>query len=98
LKFEAQQRRISPTEFAADLLADALEGTKAVAWYEANQRRLALLHKSAKAGLTPLEADELRDLQTAADQRLESLDGERLEEVERMEWEVTAALQATEKR
>jgi hypothetical protein len=63
LKSEAQQRQVGLTEFAADLLARALEGTRDTTGYEVNQQRLALLHKSAKTGLTPREAHELQELQ-----------------------------------
>jgi hypothetical protein len=98
LKSEAQQRRVSLTDLAADLLARALDGTGDATWYELNQRRLALLHKSAKTGLTPRESHELQELQSLADRRLEALDAERLAEVERMEREVNAALQAAEER
>ena len=96
LKSEAQQRRVGLTEFAADLLARALEGTRDTTWYEVNQQRLALLHKSAKTGLAPREAHELQELQSLADQRLEAMDAERLAEVARMEREVKAAFQEAE--
>jgi len=96
LKSEAQQRQVGLTEFAADLLARALEGTRDTTWYEVNQQRLALLHKSAKTGLTLREAHELQELQSFADQRLEAMDAERLAEVARMEREVAAALQEAE--
>jgi hypothetical protein len=96
LKSEAQQRRVSLADLAADLLARALEGARDSKWYEANRRRLALLQKSAKTGLTAREAEELKELQTLADQRLEAMDAGRLAEVERIEREVKAALQEAE--
>ena len=96
LKCEAQQRQVSLTELAADFLARGLEGARDATWYEVNQQRLALLHKSAKTGLTPREAHELQELQALADQRLEAMDAERLAEVDRMEREVKAALQEAE--
>jgi len=90
--------RLSLPDLAADLLARALDETGDAIWYEVNQRRLVLLLKSAKNGLTSREAHELQELQTLADQRLEALDAERLSEVGRMEREVNAALHATEER
>ena len=100
LKSAARQRQVGLTEFAADLLARALDGaretTRETTWYEVNQQRLALLHKSAKTGLTPREAHELQELQSLADQRLEAMGAERLAEVARMEREVAAALQEAE--
>jgi len=96
LKSAARQRQVGLTEFAADLLARALDGARETTWYEVNQQRLALLHKSAKTELTPREAHELQELQSMADQRLEAMDAERLADVARMEREVAAALQEAE--
>jgi hypothetical protein len=98
LKSAAQQRRMRPKEPAADLLPRAFEGTRDATWYEVNQRRRALLHKSAKTGLAPPETQELQEPRALADQRLESLDADGMTEVERMEWDAKAALQAAEER
>jgi hypothetical protein len=73
-------------------LTRALERAKDATWHKTNQRRLALVRKSATVGLTPQEAGELQQLQIAADRRLEAMDAERLAEVKRMEEKVTAAL------
>jgi hypothetical protein len=96
LQSEALQQQVSVEELAADLLARALEGFQDAIWHKANQRRLALVHKSSAAGLTPEEAGELQQLQILADRRLEALDAGRLAEVERMEQEMRAALHETE--
>lgn len=93
LRSEAQQQRLSLQELATNLLARALSDAHDAGWRKADLRRLALVHKSSTAGLTPEEASELEQLQILADQRLETLEAERLAEVERIEQEVHAALQ-----
>lgn len=93
LTSEAQQQQISVEQLATNLLARALHESKNENWDKANQRRLALLHKSSTVGLAQDEAKQLQQLQALADQRLEALDAQRLAEVERMEQEVKAALQ-----
>jgi hypothetical protein len=93
LESEAHQKQVSVQELAGDLLTRALEGTKDATWHKTNQRRLALVRKSATLGLTPQEAGELQQLQILADRRLEAMDAERLAEVKRMEETVKAALQ-----
>jgi hypothetical protein len=92
LRSEAQQQRVSVQELATDLLSRALADSQDVVWRKANQRRLALIHKSSTLGLTPSESEELQQLQLLADQFLEASDAGRLAEVQRMEQEVRAAL------
>ena len=96
LQSEARQQQVSVEELAASLLARALEGSQDATWHKANQRRLALIHQSSTAGLTPEEASELQQLQILADQRLEALDAGRLAEVERMQQETRAVLHEAE--
>lgn len=77
---------------ATRLIGRALVASDDEDWEEANQRRFVLLHKSASAPLDPREQRELEDLQLLADRRLERLDAERLDEVQRMQSQVDALL------
>ncbi len=93
LTSEAQQRRMSVEQLAAGLLARALQESKDTSWEKANAQRLALVQKSSTIGLTAVETEQLQQLQTLSDRRLEAMDAQRLAEVDKMEQEVKAALQ-----
>jgi hypothetical protein len=63
-------------------LADAL-GEKDGNWDELNRRRIELIRKGNREGLSAAEADELQQLQDAADQRLEQVDLQLLDQLNR---------------
>lgn len=92
LQSEAASRQISVEQFALEVLGQAVPSD---AWVIANKRRLALIQKQFAGGLDPAEAAELQELQCRADQHLESLDSQMLNDVDEMEKAGAQALDAS---
>lgn len=85
LRSRAQAGQVSLEEFARYLLGDALRQLELKERSQAEQqRRLALIRKSASAPLTPEEEEELRQLQEALDRRLEQADDQLLDGLDRL--------------
>jgi hypothetical protein len=75
LQRQASSRRLSPEQFARDLLGDALgKIVEEETWGAVNRRRVDLIRKSRSSGLSAEEARDLEQLQAAIDRRLEPLD------------------------
>lgn len=75
LQRQATSRRLSPEQFARDLLEDALgKIAEEERWEALNRRRLDLIGKSRSSGMSAAEAEELERLQAAVDRRLEPMD------------------------
>ena len=80
LQRQASSRRLSPEQFASDLLDDALGRiAEEEKWGAVNRRRIDLIRKSRSVGLTVEEKKELEQLQAAVDQRLEPMDRQLLQ-------------------
>ena len=78
-------------EYAAQLLSEAVaQLTDMTQWQQYNQRRVALIHKSATSSLSREEASELEALQAALDQRLAPMDEQMLTAVAGMQRTVAA--------
>lgn len=92
LQSEAAARKISVEQFALEILGQAVHSEE---WVVANRRRLALVRQQFSGGLTPTETAELQDLQRRADQHLESLDSQMLNDITQMEKAVAEALDAS---
>ena len=91
LQKQAAVRQLPVEEFAVRLLGEAveqLEGTER--WEQHNQRRLALIRKSATTQLSAKEETELEALQSGLDRRLEPMDERLLAELDRMKKTVAA--------
>ena len=82
LQCEADMRKISVEQFALDVLELVVETQE---WPRANRRRLTLIRQQFANGLTAREATELQELQRRADQHLESMDSQMLDDVATME-------------
>jgi hypothetical protein len=90
LRQQAAAHRISLEEFALHLLDGALGQVQAADLWEAkNRRRLDLIHQSCTTSLSVQEQQELQELQTALDQRLEPLDDRLLDALG--QWQKAAA-------
>jgi len=75
LQKQASAHRVSPEEFAGDLLKNALGRlAEEEAWGALNRRRLDLIGKSRSATLSAEEQNELEQLQAAVDRCLEPMD------------------------
>lgn len=90
LQLAARKQQVGVDSLALDLLSSSLDEESR--YTTTGSRRRWLIRKSASGGLTPEESRELEELQALADQELEMLDAQRLQEVERMRREVLAAL------
>ncbi len=89
LQSEAAARKISVEQFALEVLGQAVQSEE---WASANRRRLALIRQQFAGGLTATEEVELQELQRQADQHLESLDSQMLNDVTAMEKAAAEAL------
>jgi hypothetical protein len=89
LQSSAAEHRMSPEQFALEVLGQAVQNQK---WSLANRRRLRLIEKQFASSLTAEEAAELHELQRQADQQLEALDAQLLEGVSQIRKAVTEAL------
>ena len=87
LQTTAASRHLTASELAKQLLADAL-GEKDEEWALLNRRRIELVRKSNREGLSFEESGELQQLQDAADQRLEQGDLQLLDHLNRFRTEV----------
>lgn len=87
LQTTAESRQVTATELAKQLLTDAL-GEKDDEWDLRNQRRIELIRKSNREGLSSQESGELQQLQDAADQRLEQVDLQLLDQLNQFREEV----------
>ena len=97
LQAQAVARQISPREFVCAVLDEALQHIEdAEVWEVQNQRRIALISKSAVEALTAVEHTELQALQDAADRRLEARDQELLAQLDRFKRAVEQLSAATE--
>jgi len=92
LQSEADARKISVEQLALKVLGQAVQSEE---WAIANRRRLALIRQQFAGGLTAAEAAELQEAQHRADQHLESLDSQMLNDVTEMEKAVAEALDAS---
>jgi hypothetical protein len=91
LRQYAAARQVSMEECATQLLSEAVAQMADTArWQQHNQRRVALIHKSATSSLSHEEAAELEALQAALDQRLTSMDDQLLTVVAGMQRAVAA--------
>ena len=91
LRKQAAARHLSLEAFAMRLLGEAVEKLAASeSWEPDNQRRVALIRKSATTPLNAAEAAELEALQGALDQRLDSMDDQLLANLDRMQHAVDA--------
>src|SRR4051794_21111804 len=92
LQSEAALRKIPVEQFALDVLGQAVQNDE---WAIANRRRLALIRQQFAGGLAAAETAELQELQRRADQHLESLDAQMLNDVTEMEKAGAEALDAS---
>ena len=91
LRQQAAARQVSMEECATQLLSEAVaQLADTTRWQQYNQRRVALIHKSAITSLSCEEASELEALQTALDQRLAPMDEQLLTVVAGMQRAVAA--------
>lgn len=75
LQQHANSRQVSPEQLARDLLGAAIgKMTEDEKWDALNHRRVELIRKSRDCRLTKEEDEELGQLQSAVDQRLEPMD------------------------
>jgi hypothetical protein len=87
LQTTAASRQLTANELAKQLLADALDNGDDE-WEKRNRRRIELIRKSNREGVSAEEAGELQQLQDAADQRLEQVDQQLLDQLNRFRDEV----------
>lgn len=86
LRSQASVEERSVEDFAVQLLSEAVEQRlKSSSSAEQNQRRVELIRKSNREGLSADETEQLRQLQAALDERLEHWDNQLLGELSRME-------------
>jgi hypothetical protein len=91
LRQQAAARQVSMEECAMQLLSEAVaQLADTIRWQQYNQRRVALIHKSAITSLSREEAAELEALQAALDQRLAPMDEQLLTVVADMQRTVAA--------
>jgi chorismate-pyruvate lyase len=91
LRQQAAARQVSMEECAMQLLSEAVaQLADTTRWQQYNQRRVALIHKSAITSLSREEAAELEALQAALDQRLTPMDEQLLTVVADMQRTVAA--------
>jgi len=91
LRQHAAARQVSMEECATQLLSEAVALlADTTRWQQCNQRRVALIHKSATTSLSREEAAELEALQAALDQRLAPMDEQMLTAVAGMQRTVAA--------
>jgi hypothetical protein len=75
LRQHAAARQVSVEECATQLLSEAVaQLADTTRWQQYNQRRVALIHKSATTSLSREEASELEALQATLDQHLAPVD------------------------
>jgi len=92
LRSQAKARNLSVQEWARTILANASERPDAPeTWLDLNARRLALIKKRYKAGLTDAEEKELTRLQEAAAKVFEPADRRRREHVHALVKEATGS-------
>jgi hypothetical protein len=85
LQRQASARQLSLEHYARDLLGDALDQrAEKETWGVLNQRRCDLIRQSRVASLSAKEAEELEQLQTAVDRRLEPMDQQLLAAAEQL--------------
>jgi hypothetical protein len=86
LQAQASLERLSAEDLAGKLLAEAIQQrARSVIGEAANRRRVELIRKSNRGGLSSHEVAELGRLQAELDERLERWDGELLAELDQME-------------
>ena len=91
LRKKAAVPRLSVEQFVADLLHEAVGQLEVAEYWESqNQRRLALIRKSATTTLPAEEITELEGLQAALDRQLEPMDDQLLAGLHRMSQAVNA--------
>lgn len=86
LQVQADALNLSVDELARRILGEAMstqrdEGT---AWQICNQRRVELIRKQFAEGLSSEESSELQRLQDQADQHVEELDAQRLDDLKHL--------------
>jgi len=97
LQSRAEAEKVAVDELAARLLAAGMQNPLDLEqWTAANQRRVALIEKRFRGGLTDSEQEELQHLQELADRQLEELDTLMLKDVADMEAAAQRVLGAVE--
>jgi plasmid stability protein len=86
LQVQADALNLSIDELARQILGEAVatRGDEGAAWQVCNQRRVELIHKQFAEGLSSEESSELQRLQDQADQHVEHLDEQRLDDLKHL--------------
>ena len=86
LQVQADALNLSVDELARQILGEAVatRGAAGEAWQVCNQRRVALIRKQFAEGLRAEESSELQRLQAQADQYVEHLDAQRLDDLKQL--------------
>ena len=86
LQVQADALNLSVDELARQILGEAVatRGDEGQAWHVCNQRRVKLIRKQFAEGLSPEESSELQRLQDQADQYVEHLDAQRLDDLKQL--------------
>ncbi len=83
LQVRADALNLSVDELARQILGEAVVTRRetGAAWHACNQRRVELSRKQFAEGLSAEESSELQQLQDQADQHVEHLDEQRLDDL-----------------
>ncbi|MDH3604665.1 MAG: hypothetical protein OEU26_34100 [Candidatus Tectomicrobia bacterium] len=86
LQLQATALNLSIEELARQILGEAVatRHDHEAAWQVCNQRRIELIRKQFAEGLSPEESSELQQLQDQADQHVEHLDEQRLDDLKQL--------------
>jgi plasmid stability protein len=84
LQTQADARHLSVEALVLQILSDAVADAEDAEWRACNQRRIELIRQQFAEGLSADEAGELQQLQDMADQRMERLDAQMLDDVKRL--------------
>jgi hypothetical protein len=92
MQVQADALNLSIDELARQILGEAVatRGDEGAAWQVCNQPRVELIRKQFAEGLGSEESSELQRLQDQADQYVEHLDEQRLDDVKRRRGELPA--------
>ena len=97
LQSRAHAQEIPVDELASRLLESGMQNAlEPGQWTIVNERRVALIGKRFKGGLTDQEQEELQQLQELADRQLEELDALMLKDVALMETSAHKILKGAE--
>jgi plasmid stability protein len=86
LQVQADALNLSVDELARQILGEAVATRRdeGAAWQVCNQRRVELIRKQFAEGLSSEESSELQRLQDQADQYVEHLDEQRLDDLKQL--------------